>query len=340
VLPSPVYFISTQDEQLWRIASDGRTLTQLTREAAPVTGFDVFPGDGALVYVAGNQLIRADGQGGNRIVLLAGPALTGAEDDFVARQIQNPRWSPDGAQIAFGLNGLNLIAAAGGQPQLIEASDPVPTTRALARFYNPHAWSPDGTRIVVTVHFWQEGLIYAIKDLASGTLLEIDSACCDPIWSRDGQSLYLFGSSPEGYNPPGLWRVDAATGTAVTLLEGRSGDDPNVRLVANPFELPDGTLLFLLATQLPNADGVYEWPARFQLASLPAGAPAGTAPTLVRPEASAYFTAAWASAGNGLVIREVDPSTQPISGALTWLPADPALPALSLPGDGLLLRVP
>jgi hypothetical protein len=284
-------------------------------------------------------LVRADADGGNRAVLVAGPAATGAEDDVIARQIHNPRWSPDGTQIAFGLNGVNLIAAAGGQPQMIQASDPVPTTRTLARFYRPHSWSPDSTRLVVEVYFWQEGLIYAVKSLASGALLDIDSACCSPVWSRDGRSLYMTGSSPEGYNPPGLWRVDAATGQAVTLIEGRREGDPVVKLVANPFETADGQLYFLLAAQSPNADGVYEWPQRFQLAALPAAAVADPTPILVRVEARSAFEAAWAGDGSGLVIREIDPASQPLRGALVWLPADPALPSVTLPADGMAARV-
>jgi hypothetical protein len=339
LLPAPIYFISTAGEQLWRLAPDGRTLTQITTERAPVTEFDVSPVDGALVYVTENQLVRADAEGDQRTVLLAGPALTGAEDDFIARQIHNPRWSPDGAQIAFGLNGVNLIPAAGGEPRLIQPSDPIPATRALARFYRPYAWSPDGARLLVTVNFWQEGLIYAIKHLADGTLVDIDSACCEPAWSRDGQSLLMFGSSPEGYNPPGLWRVDAATGEAVTLIEGRRDGDPVVNLVANPYEAPDGRLYFLLASQSPNADGVYEWPARFQLASLPAGAATGAAPVVVRPDAHTAFEADWSGDGRGLVIREIDGASQPLAGALLWLPADPALPAATLPADGLGAKV-
>ncbi len=340
VLPAPVYFISAADGQLWRLAPDGRTLTQLTSEPAPVTEFDVSPAGGALVYIAGNELVRAAADGGGRVVLLRGPALTGAEDDLVARTLRDARWSPDGSQIAFGLNGVNLIPAEGGLPRRVIQSDPVPATRQLARFYRPQAWSPDGARLAVAVNFWQEGLIYAIYSFADDALLDVESACCDPIWSRDGQSLFLYGSSPEGYDPPGLWRVDVATGQAVTLLEGRRDGDLVVHLAANPYEAADGTLYFLFTAQSPNADGVYLWPPYFQLAGLPADAEPGAAPAIIRAEARRAFEADWAGDGRGLVIREVDPGSQPPSGALVWLPADPALPAVPLPADGAGARMP
>lgn len=340
VLPAPIYFISAADGQLWRLAPDGRTLTALTSEPAPVTEFDISPLDGALVYIAGNQLVRAAADGSGRAVLLRGPALAGAEDDLVTRTLRNPRWSPDGSQIAFGLNGVNLIPAEGGPPRMVLQSDPVPATRHLARFYRPQAWSPDGARLAVAVNYWQEGLIYAIYNFADDALLDVESACCDPIWSRDGQSLFMYGSSPEGYDPPGLWRVDAATGQAVTLLEGRRDGDPAINLAANPFEAADGTLYFLFTAQTPNADGVYLWPPDFQLARLPAGAEPGATPAIVRAEARNASEADWAGDGRGLVIREIDPASQPPSGALVWLPADPTLPPVTLPADGTGLRMP
>jgi hypothetical protein len=47
-LPAPVYFL--REGQVWRLARDGKTQQQITREAAAVESFDVSPVDGALVY--------------------------------------------------------------------------------------------------------------------------------------------------------------------------------------------------------------------------------------------------------------------------------------------------
>jgi hypothetical protein len=186
---------------------------------------------------------------------------------------------------------------------------------------------------VVAVNFWQEGLIYAVKDLASGALVDIESACCEPSWSADGQSLYMFGSSPEGYNPPGLWRVDPTTGAAETLIVGKTDGDPLVRLVAFPHETANGELRFLLAEQLPNADGIYEWPAHFQLYTLDA---AGQ-PVAVGGGAYAVgWEAAWTPDGSGVAFSEVDASTGMMTGGFIFLKADGT--EVRLPAEGMAPR--
>jgi hypothetical protein len=328
VLPRPLYFISLDDGQVWRVEPDGRSLTQITQERSEVTEFDVSADGTALAYITENLLVRADADGGNRAVLVTGAALTGAEDDFAVRMIVNPRWSPDGQRLAFGMGGVNVIPAAGGVPEMIEPSDPIPQRRELARFYRPQLWSPDGRRMVVAVNFWQEGLSYAVKDLVRGQLVDIDSACCDPSWSANGRSLFMYGSSPEGYNPPGLWRVNPATGAAQTVIQGRIEGDPRLRLVAFPREAADGTLHFLMAEQMPNADGIYPWPAPYQLYSMDPGLD----PEPVSGTAySASWEGAWAPDGSGLVIRLLEAST-PLEGQFVWVALDGS--TVPLPADG------
>lgn len=324
VLPKAVYYLSTDDGQIWRLAADGRTLTQITRERAAIDSYDVSPVEGTLAYVTENTLVRADAEGNNRTVLLTGPALTGAEGEAITSQIIQPLWSPDGQTLAFGLNGVNLLPGAGGTPQMIQASDAVPTTRTEARFYRPYAWSPDGTRLVLQVFFWQEGLVYAVKDVRqpAAAPLEITAACCEPVWSRDGQSLFFYGADIEGYNQPGLWRVNAATGEAETLLEGRDPNSQTVRTVRYPFEAADGTLYFWVAAQTPDANFVYPQPAQYQLFALPAGAAAGTTPTLVRGESLpvAYGGAEWAETGT--LVSVTDAQSVTFGGPLVWVALD------------------
>ncbi|MCC7358996.1 MAG: PD40 domain-containing protein [Anaerolineales bacterium] len=344
VLPRAVYFLAAADGQVWRLAADGRTLTQITHERAAISEFDLSPVDGALAYVTENTLIRADAEGGRRTVLLTGPALTGAEGEGITSVIHQPLWSPDGQTLAFGLNGVNLMPAAGGAPQMIQASDAIPQTRAEARFYRPYAWSPDGLRLVMAVSDWQEGLAYAVKDVSrpAVTPSDITAACCEPVWSRDSQSLYFFGADVEGYNAPGLWRVNAATGEAERLIEGRDANSPTVRTVRYAFEAPDGTLYFWLAAQTPNADFIYTQPALYQLYSLPAGAGAGAASAQVRGEGLAvnYGGAVWsAEPPAGVLVGLTDPDLlgKP-GGPLVWAPLDPARALVTLPADGSALR--
>src|SRR5262245_31419682 len=62
VLPAPVYYLASAGptQQIWRVDTDGSTRTQITKESASVTDFDVSPGDGSVAYVSGNALIKAD----------------------------------------------------------------------------------------------------------------------------------------------------------------------------------------------------------------------------------------------------------------------------------------
>lgn len=342
VLPQAAYFLAEADGQIWRLDPDGRTLTQITHERAAITEFDVSPADGALVYITENTLIRTDAEGGQRTVLLIGPALTGAEGEGVTSTLRGPVWSPDGRQIAYGLNGVNLLPAEGGTSQMIQPSDPVPASRVLARFYRPYAWSPDGARLVLLVNFWQEGLVYAVKDLSQpdSEPLEITTACCEPVWSRDSQSLYFVDADSTGLGRPGLRRVDAATGEVVTLIEGRHPDERTLSLVLYPAEAADGTLYFLMATVTPDANFIYPYAPGYQLYQLPAGAQPGDTPTLVRGDTLAAANgsgAAWAlePGAAGVLVSVVDPDAIPIiGGALAWLPLDGGQPVAALPGTG------
>ncbi len=114
ILPAALYFL--QDGQIQRLESDGVTLTQMTQEQEPVTDFDVSPVDARLIYVAGNSLIEANPQYGTHFVKVVGAPVEDQPDAYVSQRISAPHFSPDGSQVAFGLNGINLIPA-GERPE-------------------------------------------------------------------------------------------------------------------------------------------------------------------------------------------------------------------------------
>src|SRR3990172_336679 len=126
VLPVPLYYLNSADSQIWRIERDGVTKTQITRESTPVTGFDVSRADGALAYVVDNDLVRADANGQSRTVLVEAEPFDPNAEGGINRALTNPLWSPDGAWIAYGLNGVNMIPAAGGAPSILKQSSPSP----------------------------------------------------------------------------------------------------------------------------------------------------------------------------------------------------------------------
>ncbi len=338
LLPRPVYFIAAVDGQIWRLEVDGATLTPITHEAEAVTEFDVSPVDQALAYLSANTLIRADADGGQRTVLVTGPTLTGQETEGVTNTLHNPLWSPDGQQVVYGLNGVSRVPAAGGDAQVLQESDPVPDGRAEARFYRPYAWSPDGNRLLMQVNFWQEGVVYAVKNLADSAAqpLEISAVCCEPVWSNDGQSLYFYSYDVSGLNPPGLWRVNASTGEVVVLVDGGTVGE-TLYPVQYPAEAADGTLYFLMATLVPDANFSYPQPAQYQMFMLPAGAEAGTPPTAVQTDyvAVSYGGATWWLEGPvGVVVGEQPLGNDWAAGLpLVWVLAEGVL--TPLPAVGL-----
>ena len=197
ILPAALYFL--QDGQIQRLESDGVTLTQLTQEAEPITDFDVSPVDARLVYVAGNSLIEANPQYGTRIVKVVGTQLGDEPSAYVVQRISDPHFSPDGSQIAFGLNGINLIPAGEStEYTTLLPSDPYPDPnnppRSAVRFFFPGQWSPDGTQLLVNFSYWPEAGGLALFDLPTSALIEIAAAdpnatlCCQWRWTPSPRS--------------------------------------------------------------------------------------------------------------------------------------------------------
>ncbi|MDP2976214.1 MAG: hypothetical protein Q8N45_08385, partial [Anaerolineales bacterium] len=93
LLPHDLYY-QTKDGaghlQVFRLARDGATVTQVTSEAADVDNYDISPVDGSLAYVSNNQLLVAAADGSGRRLLVDGGD---AQYEFNLT-ILNPRWSP------------------------------------------------------------------------------------------------------------------------------------------------------------------------------------------------------------------------------------------------------
>lgn len=341
VLPAPLYFISASDQQIWRVSRDGVTLTRITNEPAPITAYDVSPVDGALAYVSGNSLFRADADGGNVVLLVDGPEI-GSEDGSINRTVTNPLWSPDGARIAYGLNGANIIPAGGGEPQVIQQSSPYPDLNSGTRptepviFYWPTSWSPDGTRLLLNFGYFPEGGGLAVKTLADGALVEVTTpesfACCYPTWSADGQSIYFANDSP-GMIGPGLWQAPADSGVAATLIPGVVENTLN--LSGHARQLADGQLYFFYATQPFDPTLPPQWPPQLVMHRASAD---GAGLTALRTDISQPGEVLWAEDGSGAVILQLSPDTfYPFHGPLVWLDAADN-PAVTLPVDGSTMR--
>ncbi len=343
VLPAPVYFLGN-NSQIWRLEPDGSTLTQITNEPQPIRYFDVAPATGALAYISGNALFCADGRGGGRALLVEGPALSPTPDDTrIANEMNRVAWSPDGTHIAYGLDGVNIFDVSAGASTAALQNDSTPTDFSTPvsgpiRLFSPSLWSPDGSRLLVNVSFFPEGGGLAVFNPADKSLVQITNpagqVCCYSAWSGDSKSIY-FANDTIGVVTSGLWRADAATGEATTLIAGDANGA--FALVSYPFALPDGQLAYFFVTTPTFPDGF------IPLAMTRSGGDGVTARVALRADTSLPYEALWSPDGSGAVIvnRVGQTVTQEypyiVYGPLVWLKADGSAP-LALPAQGFSLR--
>lgn len=250
ILPYSLYYLSdigTGSFQVWRLERDSITQTQVTSEAMPVTDFDVSPVDGRVAYLVNNQIFLVDSDGSGRTLLVDGGPVDEADSEYhFTRKIAGLRWSPNGGYLAFGQHGINLYSVIDGAitkviPNNLEVLEGMyPYPQAL---YAPHTWSPDGTRLLVEIGFY-EGSTLGVLEIISRQVIRFGDyiACCYPNWSWDSRSV-LIGSPFRGIIPAGLWRYDALTGEEFELVSATSPEN-TFNFVGWPMELPNGDLQY------------------------------------------------------------------------------------------------
>jgi Tol biopolymer transport system component len=194
----------------------GRT-TQVTREPGLEVDPALSPDGTALAYAAGPtdamQIYVREISGGRRVAL-----TTDSSDNF-----RWPRWSPDGAQIAYQSNdGIYVVPALGGPPRLVTRIDPA-KLRFGVGWGTPIAgfdWSPDGTRILWTLGNNGDGI--TVKTLASGDTVSLAApgSSFAPAWSPDGRSVAVAVGNPSFTFGSGYFGNAGATAIWVIPLDG------------------------------------------------------------------------------------------------------------------------
>lgn len=138
-----------------------------------------------------------------------------------------PRWSPDGARIAFAdsNNNLRIVSASGGPAPVV--------AHELANPYHDHVWSPGGHYLAYSLTDEGDRKPHLhVYDLAAGKSVRVGDARFDsfsPTFSPDGQYLYFLGNrewAPQLSNIE--WNFAANRDTGLFALALRKG-------VANPF---------------------------------------------------------------------------------------------------------
>jgi Tol biopolymer transport system component len=312
LLPQSIYFLNKDAGglmQVFRMEADGKTTRQITFEPAKVDAYDVSPKDGSLAYISNNQLFLVDATGAGRRTLVDGGPVN--DNNRWTNAVGSPIWSPDGAMIAFSHNGLNFYTLGTGAvsqvlQNQIDNSAGFPMPREL---YSPMSFSPDGSRLVVTISFF-EGGTYGIYYLSNNALLRMKRAdggmvCCRVDWIPDGTGLYL--SSPTlGMVESGLFFADASTGSVSTLLPGAASND--TYNFADAVRVgPDGKIYFFF-NNLPTIPVSGHTPL-FLVRSDSDGV---TGRTQLLPEAfPAINEILWAPDASLAVLATVDPNAKP-----------------------------
>lgn len=158
-------------------------------------------------------------------------------------------WSPDSRKLAIviqtkGRNKLSIIDIANGEKETHEL-------KGLDSFTNP-AWSPDGSKIVVSglMNGESDLYLYDLKEKSIENLTKDSNSDIQPTWSPDGRFIYFVSDRDKTYArlekaPFSIARINIKT----TLIENfdffKSADN------LNPQIDPSGNFIYFLS----DADG-------------------------------------------------------------------------------------
>ncbi len=341
LLAHSLYYLGETAEnvyQIWKVDAMGENFTQLTDEPVTVSEFDVSANDGKVAYLSNNQLIVMNADGSGRTVLIDGSSAEQNTDEYFFReQFGGLSWSPDGSILAYGQNGLHLYEMNSGSDAHIiknEVEDSGSGLLIPTSLYRPLAWSPDGSRLLVDIGFYEAGTL-GVYDLESQTVTRLGDGivCCHPAWSADSQSV-LVASPFLGIVSPGLWRYDLPDGNQTVLIPDTTPDD-TLNFAGWPLVLPDGNLQFFFANMpdFPNGD--------VSMLMVRTGPDGEQERTLLRSDALDNYEVLWA--GDGSQAVAVQPATGeaagfPRTGPIVVIPADGETPIAPLGVSGYQLR--
>lgn len=218
-LPYPLYFLADDPAgiaQVWQWPMNNTPVHPITSENAPITAYAVAPDQIQLAYIVGDRLIAAALDGTSRRDL--------GQIDTGQNAAPHIAWSRDGSQLAYDdSRGVWTVLADGSQPPRIVASSVRSEQAPLDnRVYIWPRWNPDGTRLLVTVGFYEGGVL-GVVDPASGAVTDLKTVSAGQgRWTSDGR--VLVWASGWGYVTPGLYLLDPAAPDAVpvTVLDSRT----------------------------------------------------------------------------------------------------------------------
>ena len=328
LLPHTLYFVNndgTGIAQVFRLGTDGKTVTQLTVEPSAVGAYDVSQVDGSVVYVSNNQLLLINADGAGRRMLVDGGPVD--PNNIFTTSLSSPVFSPNGQTIAYSHKGLILYAVSTGVSNIVlenQVTDPITGAKVPGELYIPQKYSPDGTKLLLTTAIPNsDGISSGIYSIATNSLVRLSGGdgarlcCSQQAWTSDSSALYV-GISSLGMFGPGLWRVDAASGNLTTLLPAEAGDG-NFNFANLPYLAPDGQLYFFFASR-PAPDGYADHVPLQIVRSTLDGV---TGRTVLRPETFERLNEAlWAPDASFVIVAKAPSDTVYAGGALELYSTD------------------
>ena len=331
LLPHTLYFVSNDVSgiaQVHRLETDGKTVKQITFEPVAVGLYDVSLADGSVVYVANNQLllINADGSG-RRLLVDGGPINPNNPGE---NSLHHPVFSPDGQTLAYAHNGLNLYNVATGVSRLVLQDE----------LYRPEKYSPDGAKLLMTVSVPNTDATHdVIYNPATNSIVRFNSAdgaffCCGrEEWTQDSLSFYVAYPAL-GILSPGLWKVDAASGSVTTLIPSEAGGG-NFNFADEPYLASDGQLYYFFA-DASNTVGFSDNAPLQIVRSAPDGV---TGRTVLRPETfESLNEVLWAPDASFVIVAKASSDSIYVGGALELYYTDAAKSMISLVPSGQQLN--
>jgi len=224
-LPSPTppplasyrfYYAGAQPGQtaamLYSVRGDSSDDSQLGNESG-ITDFAISPNGEQIAFVrpsraglagedtsaTGEQIPEA-GLPQLFVAPLANPEAATQLTQLRGNSLKSPRWSPDGARIAFASDDdgdldIYVIASSGGEPVRLTANPGIDTDPA---------WSPDGTRIAYASDQNSPAIgdyagsveIFVMNDDGTNPvqLTDAENDSFSPVWSPDGQWIVFISN--------------------------------------------------------------------------------------------------------------------------------------------------
>jgi hypothetical protein len=322
LMPHALYFLNNMgggNIQVWRLSSDGATLTKITFEPYPVTDYAVSLANGSLAYITDNRLYYASTEKSKKALLIDGGRISqenpATPDTASNQRISSPVWSPDGKSLAFGFGGINIFLPDDGKiTRLLAnglASASNETGVGIQAVYAPYAWSPDSKRLMIEIELTGIGSTLGVFSPANSSLTRLhqpsavpsnDLVCCQASWSGDSTAIFVANFYIGLQRPGGLWRFDPASGAGTVLLPSIEKDG-TYNYVGWPLQLKDGSLLYWFTNTPEKAE--IEMPMKL----VASGSETIFNRTLLRPEAFSPQEALWSEQARLVVIVLSSPGT-------------------------------